>query len=166
MERQSDGPTEGPTDAGADLWMDAQTILQGCEDASINAGCICWPALASFFYEITTETPTLDSYQTAGSILILVRVAPSHLALYFGHLICQKMSRNSCNMASCITSPTNKIIKAGYTAISRVRVGRGSNAQKSTKKRFLQKRCGPMDQRTNGPTDQWTNGTTDGHTLL
>ena len=31
------------------------------------------------------------------------------------------------------------INKAGYTAISRVRVGRGSNAQKSTKKLFFTK---------------------------
>ena len=52
--------------------------------------------------------------------------------------------------------------KAGYTAISRVQLGRGSNAQKSTKKLFLRKR----DRRTDGPTDRRTDGRTDGHTLL
>ena len=46
--------------------------------------------------------------------------------------------------------------KAGYTAISRVRLGRGSNAQKSTKKLFLRKR----DQRTNGRTDTPSYGVT------
>ena len=48
--------------------------------------------------------------------------------------------------------------KAGYTAISRVLLGGGSNAQKSKKTLYLRKR----DRRTNGPTD----GPTDGHTLL
>ena len=37
--------------------------------------------------------------------------------------------------------------KAGYTAISRVRLGRGSNAQKSTKK-LREKNGGPTDGRT------------------
>ena len=48
--------------------------------------------------------------------------------------------------------------QAGYTAISRVQLGRGSNAKKSTKTLFLRKR----DQRTNGPTDGLTDGPTDG----
>ena len=42
-----------------------------------------------------------------------------------------------------------QVNKAGYTAISRVRLGRGSNAQKLTKK--LRKKTG--DQPTDGPTD-------------
>ena len=46
--------------------------------------------------------------------------------------------------------------KAGYTAVSRVRLGRGSNAQKSTKKLREKKRG----------TDRPTDGPTDGHTLL
>ena len=53
-----------------------------------------------------------------------------------------------------------KIInKAGYTAISRVRVGRGSNAQKSSKKLFFTKAS-----RTDRPTDRPTDGPTDGRT--
>ena len=46
--------------------------------------------------------------------------------------------------------------KAGYTAISCARLGRGSNAQKSLSK----KNGGPMDR----PTDRLTDGRTDGRT--
>ena len=42
--------------------------------------------------------------------------------------------------------------RVGYTAISRVQLGRGSNAQKLTKKIFLQKRDGWTDGRTDGRT--------------
>ena len=51
--------------------------------------------------------------------------------------------------------------KAGYTAISRVRLG--SNAQKLTKK-FHEKKWGtdgPTDRRTDGPTDGPTDRPTD-----
>ena len=41
--------------------------------------------------------------------------------------------------------------KAGYMAISRVRLGRGSNAQKMMKKLREKKR--ETDRRTDGPTD-------------
>ena len=55
-------------------------------------------------------------------------------------------------------------------AISRVRLGRGSNAQKSMKKLFLQKRDrrtnGQTDGLTDGPMDGPTDGPTDGHTLF
>ena len=46
--------------------------------------------------------------------------------------------------------------KAGYTAICRVWLGRGSNAQKSTKT-LRKKNGGPTD----GPTDGRTDGQTD-----
>ena len=55
-------------------------------------------------------------------------------------------------------SPLFKRNKAGYTAISCARLGRGSNAQKSLSK----KNGGQTDRPTDRPTDRQT----DGHTLL
>ena len=68
-----------------------------------------------------------------------------------------KVGQNGPKIAK-IDIPPIHFNKAGYTAISRVRVGRGSNAQKIVEKAIFYESV--TDQRTDGLTDRRTDGRT------